>query len=328
MLSAILKRAQCVAFLAAVTTSVAAGANDYLPQEVAPLPSSPEQMSETQRKGVEAAREMARTFQGFDGDMLENMPEKSWMQQMARGAAGIADKAMAADRKKVLDLLGLSDSSSRVYVFVSFAMPIELLRAYAREAMWAGGILVVRGAPEGMGLKEFISQKLYQLVGRKGASATLQIDPRLFDVFNVTAAPTIVYTERPEPQLCPTTYEASVRVGGNEVPYFRCDPLDEEDYWKVAGNVTIQWALEQFAQDGAAGAAEHLAALRRSGLAGGQEQAAFEGDWDEVEGPAALARINEMLSPGQAAYETPYGIGIGPAGQDNPAEGVLAVPRQ
>jgi len=47
-------------------------------------------------------------------------------------------------------------------------MPDTLIKAYAREAMWAGGTLIVRGIPAGMTIQQFVNSIGGPLVRNKG----------------------------------------------------------------------------------------------------------------------------------------------------------------
>lgn len=296
----------------------------HVPKEALPLyGDAPDSvLSDTQKRG----RDIARDILGAMPQMGEipglTDQDRAWVEDLQRGAAGIANKALAADREKVLDLMGISDDESRIYVFVSFSMPIELLRSYVREAIWSGAILVFRGIPEGMNLREFVTQKLYPLIGRKGASATIQIDPKLFDSFEVSAVPTIVYTEKTESELCQTDRAQRFVSDGRELEYFACGPEAPKDYWKLSGGVTIYWALEQFSEAGATGAALHLEALNRGGFWNGQEQRPFDGDWDSVTLPDEENGILETMKQYGDLYETPYGVGVGPAGMADDEQGI------
>ncbi len=296
----------------------------FVPKEAMPLYSdAPDSaLSDTERRGWDIAREILEVMPQ-NGELPGlTAQDRAWAEELQRGAAGIADKALAADREKVLEFMGLSDDESRIYVFVSFSMPLELLRAYVREAIWSGAILVFRGIPEGMNLREFVTQKLYPLIGRKGASATIQIDPKLFDSFEVSSVPTIVYTEKAESDLCLTDRAQPFVSGGRALDYFACGPESPKDYWKLSGGVTIYWALEEFSSAGAPGARAHLESLNRGGFWNGQEQYPFDGDWDSVSLPDEENDLLETMKQYGDLYETPYGIGVGPAGMTDENQGI------
>jgi len=93
-----------------------------------------ELLTETQRRGRESAASIARDISSDGQPSSQFQPDSSirtWAGDLARNAIGLADPALSANREKVMDFLGLSDESSRVYIFVSFSMPMDMLKAYA-----------------------------------------------------------------------------------------------------------------------------------------------------------------------------------------------------
>jgi len=237
-------------------------------------------------------------------------------------ATGIADKAIQQEREGVLNYLGLSDKNARVYIFLSFSMADSLIKAYVREAMWSGAIIVFRGIDEESTLKEFLTSSLMKLVGSKGSSATIQIDPRLFDAFSVTAVPTIVYTEMASLALCNQSHRVQFGPKPNEI-YQPCAAMDENEYWKLSGAVTLGWALEQFYDAGVLGAAKIMSTL--SDNIGGdvdQKQTAFVGEWDTLPTPAHEQAVYEQLKHFGTIYETPRGLAVGPEGLEDSTSGI------
>lgn len=210
----------------------------------------------------------------------------------------IADEGLAADRDKVLEFLGIDPAASTsVIVFLSFSMPMEMLRSYAIEAMWAGATVVFKGVPPGKELGPFITEDLRQLVYGKGAAANISIDPRLFDAYNVKSVPTIVFSTVRQDLQCQGVNPVAVPLpGGTSASYSTCPPLDENAYWKISGAVTTSFALQAFIDDGAVGAKPHLTALAK-GWAGqnapGKEQRAFAGKWEDAISPSELQAARE-----------------------------------
>jgi len=113
-------------------------------------------------------------------------------------------------------------------VFASLSMREASLTRLIADTTKAGGVVVFRGFPGGS-TKAF-AEGLKRVVTNEGQEAHLAIDPRLFRAFRVTAAPTFV-------------------AAGRE--YELCDGLDctsaTPDHDRIAGNVTVQYALETFA---------------------------------------------------------------------------------
>lgn len=287
----------------------------YVPPEALPmLQDVPESaLSETQKAGIAAAQEIYGALQARPEGNAAAAP---WMNQLQRRGAAIADEALAAEREQVLAALGIDDNESRVYLFASFDMPEKLLQSYLQEAIWSGAIVVFRGIPRGKTLREFITQDMYRLIGKKGASATIQIDPRLFDDFQVNAVPTIVYTEVPVRELCTDPVLATHLHEGRSYQYLECQPLPESAYIKLSGSVTLQWALELFVEEGFVGAQRHLDALVSAGLSGEKEQVDFEGDWQDIPLPESYSEYLSALQAGgqRTLYDTPFGLAAGPAG--------------
>ncbi len=195
-------------------------------------------------------------------------------------ANGIADNDLAEQRERLLRDMGLSDVNGRVYIFVSFSMPLELLRAYADDAHRVGGILVLRGITEGKTVPEFIKTDLVKLVNPVGRDVPVQIDPRLFDAFNIETVPSIVFTVNNSLDLCSSLVRRTGKTVEGVFTYDACQQAPEGTYWKVAGAVTTLWAVEQFAQDGAPVEAQleafRLSPLRVSGV---EQRGLSESDW-------------------------------------------------
>ena len=132
-------------------------------------------------------------------------------------------------------------------VFASLSMPQASLSRLIRDTTQAGGVVVFRGFPQNS-TKAF-AEGLKRVVTDERQEAHIAIDPRLFRAFKVTAAPTFVVTGR---------------------DYELCDGFDcssaEPDHDRMAGNVTVEYALESFASargPGAGVAGVALANLRK-----------------------------------------------------------------
>jgi type-F conjugative transfer system pilin assembly protein TrbC len=225
--------------------------------------------------------------------------------KVARRADDIADKALSADREKVLTFLGIDPAGeSSIYYFVSYEMPLEVLRSYVIEAMWSGGTLVFRGIPPGRDMRQFITQDLRELIYGKGASAALSIDPRLFDGYNITTVPTIVYTEERKNFMCTGVNPKSFKYEKQTLSYDTCPPVDESKYWKITGAVTTDFALREFINAGATRAQVHLDALAK-GLATGtvapKVQQAFSGEWKDAISPEELMAVKTAVETARAA---------------------------
>lgn len=243
-------------------------------------------------KGGALGQDLAATVLG-QYDKLKNSPDVEAYANQARLVDQIANKQIERSRDQTLEGLGLDPmSNNALFYFVSWSMPLSLLRSYAVEAMWDGGTLVFRGIPPGMTWTQFVLHDLKSIVYGKGASANISIDPRLFDAYKVTSVPTIVFTTTRQNLACdidvPFVYHKQT------LTYKACPPVASAAYDKIVGGVTSVYALQTFIDGGRTQAKPYLAALAR-GYAGtgakvGKIQTPFEGKWSGVQGPEQLQR--------------------------------------
>jgi conjugal transfer pilus assembly protein TrbC len=136
----------------------------------------------------------------------------------------------------------------RFIAFASTAMPPAALRQMIDDVTRAGGVVVFRGLPQNSA--KALTAALAR-VAREGEQLDgVGIDPRLFRAFAVEAVPAYVVTTS-DFDLC-DGFDCQTQV----------PPHD-----RMAGNVTVQHALETFASGGGPGAriaAQHLARLTRN----------------------------------------------------------------
>lgn len=114
----------------------------------------------------------------------------------------------------------------QLLVFISMAMPDGSLRRLAADAPRAGAVLVLRGLYEGSMLKT--AARIRQLGGGKAA---IQIDPKAFARFGIEQVPTIVLAREAAVSAC--------QERGCVAP---------ADFVSVAGDVTLDYALEHIAR--------------------------------------------------------------------------------
>jgi len=234
-----------------------------------------------QQLGESVAKEL------LDAYHQQATPEmKTFGMQQKRRADDIANEALAADRDKVLEFLGVDpQADTALYYFVSWSMPIEMLRSYAIEAMWTGGTLMFKGVPPGKDIGTFILKDLRSLVYGKGASANISIDPRMFDSYEIKTVPTIVFTKVRANMSCQGVNPVTFKEGDQTLSYDTCPALDPSMYYKMSGAVTTNYALETFIEDGAVEAKPHLQALARGWVNGNvpdKSQKPFAGKWESV----------------------------------------------
>lgn len=269
-------------------------------------------LTEQERRAVELAREIAK--QGTAPEIPQEALDIA-ATGVKRGRE-VINEAMLKERESVMRLMGLDPAAKgKLYIMVSASMSDSLIQAYAREAMWSGAVLVVRGLPPGVTLKQYLKERVAEWVRNKGATAMVDIDPRPFSMYEVKMVPTIVYTEVQEEDLIGVCSKDPEAWGG--VSFSKCKPLDPNLYWKLEGGVTLAWALDRMVSSGAAGAQRYLDALAKAGFSSrSSEQRPFEGNWAEAPTPQELADMNRRLgASGLEAYLMPQGVtAVGPAG--------------
>jgi type-F conjugative transfer system pilin assembly protein TrbC len=247
---------------------------------------------------------------------------------MKQRASDIADAALQQDRSKVLEFLGIDQAKpGKLYYFVSWSMPESLLRSYALQAMWDGGILVFKGIDADTDVRTFIVKKMMPLVQFKGGSAEITLDPRMYDMYKIDTVPAIVYSEVPDLDICQAITQHPFSYDDKQLQYTECAAADPAKYWKIGGAVTTDYALDSFIAAGATGAQRYKDVLAKASITGipesndGKSQAGFTGKWDQVITPATLAAINGTLSKGMNSdtYVFPtgdnsFGLATGPKG--------------
>ena len=205
--------------------------------------------------------------------------------------------ANKATRDNILRGLGYSPDAGEGYIFVSESMDQNVIRSYAREAMWAGFTLVVRGIAPNMDFNQYIHSVIGKYVNNKGATASIQIDPRLFDRYSVTRVPTIVWDERPSDEIsCNNDTPRSVPDGaGGLQPIHECVKADESSFYKMSGQVTLDYALEKFADAGSKTALDRINVMRNFLVKPSRDQVAFDGDWDSLDTPKQEAEFEDAM---------------------------------
>ncbi|ARU14980.1 type-F conjugative transfer system pilin assembly protein TrbC [Croceicoccus marinus] len=133
----------------------------------------------------------------------------------------------------------------RLIAFASTSMPKAALAAMIADVSKAGGVVVLRGFPQGSAKR--LTAALAPIAKDSAQLEHVGIDPRLFRAFGVEAVPTYVMAAS-DFELC-DGFDCSTNV----------PPHD-----RMSGNVTLAHVLETFAQGNGPGAriaAQHLARL-------------------------------------------------------------------
>ena len=185
-------------------------------------------------------------------------------QQMAREAYVAAlpprDRALGASV-----LLGDGTGGrGQLFIFVSRSMPESLLRAYAIDAFYLGAKLVVKGVRKGDTLKEYISEAMENFNSVDGMTmAAMDINPNLFDMFDVKVVPSVVWTNRvglddigsgcqnvpdgvPVEKLNLTGPDDAVMT----VDRPTCAKLPDSAYYKLTGALKLPYVLDRFQEAG------------------------------------------------------------------------------
>jgi conjugal transfer pilus assembly protein TrbC len=129
-----------------------------------------------------------------------------------------------------------NNTSPRLQIFVTLAMPEASLAALIAQAVRARAVLVLRGAKNGSIRQTLDAAR--KLIGTQPVA--WQIDPPAFARYQITAAPAFVLTRTGAvPSAC-----------GDEV----C--LADHDFAKVTGDVSLDYALEAVTRGAPAFAAD------------------------------------------------------------------------
>jgi type-F conjugative transfer system pilin assembly protein TrbC len=252
-------------------------------------PDNQSRMEEALRSSQEALDLFKKQNPTVSKDMLDTAAKSS------RLIDDIANETTQQQRKEVLASLGINpDDKAALYYFVSWSMPLPLIRAYVVDAMWSGGTVVFKGIPKGEDLGTFITTNMQELVYGK-SSAYLSIDPRLFDIYEVEQVPSIVLTSYRENITCKGDVLKEGKLDdGSTIQFEGCKPLDPTRYYKMSGSVTGSYALQAFVDKGATYGEPYLAAIKKGWTgqkAPGESQKGFEGQWESVFSPEQLQAI-------------------------------------
>lgn len=251
-------------------------------------------------------------------DSAKRPVSKRYAPQIAAAARAQEEavRRMFAGRSLLLDTLsragGRTDSapaartgdrsraSGWAYYFVSTSMPESLLRAYARDSVWTGGVLVFRGLPPGHNLEWFFRRVAGPLLENRKAPPAIVLDPRLFRAFGVDVVPTIVYSLVRPAALC--AHAQTTGAALLQDPSAECEPAAPNRYWKVEGAVSGVWALRAFARAGAPGTGALLRLAALQGLPAGKRQLGVGAKaYFALPGPERMLSLARVLSQSTSA---------------------------
>ena len=151
--------------------------------------------------------------------------------QAARTAAKPPSRDIFDFDRMVVDAGAMATSelgeAPRFIAFASLSMPPAALKQMIRDVNAAGGVVVLRGFPQGSA-KAF-TDALGQLALDQDTLGQVGIDPRLFRAFNVTAVPTYVVASSDFDLCdgfdCQTTVPPHDRISGNVKPAFALETI-------------------------------------------------------------------------------------------------------
>lgn len=187
------------------------------------------------------------------------------MEQMAREAYVAAlpprDRALGASV-----LLGDATvgGPGRIYIFVSRSMPESLLRAYALDAWYLGADLVVKGVRKGDTLKEYLEDAMMDFNSVDGMNmAGMDINPNLFDMFDIQSVPAVVWTNRvgldDVGSGCQNVPEGTpaqkLSLEGPNDDYITvdkpaCAKLPDSSFYKMSGALDMSYVFDKFQDAG------------------------------------------------------------------------------
>jgi len=127
--------------------------------------------------------------------------------------------------------VGQVPAKQELMIFVSTSIPQKALVMLGREAKATGAILIMRGLVSPLGTKGAMQKTMEALQPIGATGAQIQIDPEAFSRYSVKAVPTFVIATKEE--SCAS------------------DTCDSKSY-SLAGDVTLEYALEQWSGRGGA----------------------------------------------------------------------------
>lgn len=246
------------------------------------------------------AADIKKAFDSAYGTTVQKEMKSQDTKDMTRKFDAIADQALAQDREKILEFMGIpATSNTGLYYFVSFSMPLPLIRSYVMDAMWSGGTIVFRGVTPGKKLNDFLIDDLRSLINGKGPAAAVSIDPRMFDLLGIDKVPAIAYVEDKTVLDCFDPVKTPFKDDDMSVEgsFDACKPA-KDHFYKIYGAVSGGYALELFDQNGAKGIKPYRDALAKGyslGISSQKEQVNFSGKWDDVLTPGEQKSIKDAV---------------------------------
>lgn len=230
------------------------------------------QLSAKERSAIASAQKSAAAVQQHQLDPELETQFKLKAVTMDQLAREVFVNALPPRDRAIGSSVLLGDNTlpgtGKLYYFVSRSMPLNILKAYALDALYTGGTLVVRGIRKGDTMKEYLEEVVSEFNKADGnVLAGMEINPNLYDLFGVTVVPTVVWTNRVGLDdigsgCQPPVYADDAPLpppmaleGPDGNPIFVekpvCAPLPESSYYKIAGVLNTNYVLDRFESAGA-----------------------------------------------------------------------------
>ena len=178
------------------------------------------------RQAIENAIAQARTMQASQNKASDR---NGLSPQELRKTQGVDPGKLASKYQGTFN--DIKKLTPDLMVFISTSMPKKALVMLGEQAKAAGAVLVLRGMKGVLGTKGVMEERTKALQPIADTGAAIQIDPEAFGRYQVTAVPTFVIATKEE--SC-----------GTEM----CDAKS----YALAGDVTLEYALEQWSSRGGA----------------------------------------------------------------------------
>ena len=156
-------------------------------------------------------------------------PKSGLSADEVRKMKGIDPAALAAKYQN--NGIGERPAGQELMIFVSTSIPTKALVMLGQQAKATGAVLVLRGLKGALGTKGVVQKTMEALQPVGATGAKIQIDPEAFGRYHITAVPTFVIATKEE--SCATE---------------TCDTKS----FALAGDVTLEYALEQWSSRGGA----------------------------------------------------------------------------
>jgi len=267
----------------------------------------------------------------------------SWHEQLIEAyIAALPPRDQALGRSVLAGDGTIPNSEGKLYFFVSRSMPASLLKAYALDALYTGAALVVKGIRKGETVKDYLMEVMEDYNSVDGQIlAGMEINPNLFDMFEIDVVPAVVWTNRgglddigsgcvaPPDFAIPTTTVQGPDFSDMIVEKPTCLPVAESAYYKISGALKLEYVLERFGEAGAPafamGAFADRLAQRHANVFQGEQQPTLGNAMPELPGDITVDRLPrhvlQTLKDNLEQFNvrrSPYGPAFGDEDEDDP----------